>query len=108
MLVVVEGTTLMTGPLKVVFSSLSDLADGLANSADRVAEQLTELDSAVARLAESWQGEAHDLFSQRLAEWRATAADLHRSLHDFRRLIVTAHGNYAEAEGANLRIWGQG
>jgi uncharacterized protein YukE len=44
--------------VKVAFSSLSDLANDLATSADRVEEHLTELDSAVGRLAESWQGEA--------------------------------------------------
>jgi early secretory antigenic target protein ESAT-6 len=92
--------------LKVVFDSISELTDGLQQAADALEEHLAELDTAVARIAASWEGEAHDRFHQYISQWRATSRDLHRDLRGLHTLTQTAHGNYASAESANLRMWG--
>jgi WXG100 family type VII secretion target len=96
----------VTDRLKVVFGSLSELADGLRQCADALEEHLSELDTAVTRVADSWEGEAHDRFHQYIGEWRASSRDLHGALRSLHQLTQTAHGNYTAAESANLRMWG--
>jgi early secretory antigenic target protein ESAT-6 len=96
----------VTERLVVVFGSLGDLTDGLEQTAERLQEHLSELDAALARIAQSWEGAAHDAFRQRFNEWRTTSRDLHQTLRKLHQLTTTAHGNYSAAENANLRMWG--
>lgn len=96
----------MTNRLKVEFGALGELISGLEASANRLEEQLSELDAGLARVTQSWEGEAHDRFRVAFAQWRATSKDLHRTLRDLHKVTRTAHGNYHAAESANLRIWG--
>jgi early secretory antigenic target protein ESAT-6 len=96
----------VTDRLRVVFGSLSELTDGLLETANALEDHLSELDDAVTKIAASWEGEAHDRFHQRVSEWRTTSRALHRALRGLHRLTETAHGNYAAAEAANLRMWG--
>ncbi|QMU78403.1 WXG100 family type VII secretion target [Streptacidiphilus sp. PB12-B1b] len=96
----------MTQRLKVVFGSLSELTQQLESTAGQLQAHLDDLDEALARIAASWSGDAHDRFHQCFSEWRATSSDLHQSLARLHQLTTTAHGNYTAAESANLVMWG--
>ena len=39
-------------------------------------------------------------------KWRTVSGDLHRTLRDLHQILTAAHGDYAAAHTANLRIWG--
>jgi WXG100 family type VII secretion target len=97
---------LVTTRLKVVFGSLNELTDELEATANALEEHLGEIDQALARISESWTGQASDNFHRCFSEWQATSRDLHGTLRGLHRLTLTAHGNYSEAESANLRMWG--
>lgn len=97
----------MSGKLHVRFEDLSETADALDSVAKRLQEHLTELDGVVKRLAETWEGDAHDAFHGCYREWQSTSRDLHRALRVLHKTVRTAHGNYAAARAANLRMWGR-
>lgn len=92
--------------IKVIGESLDEAADNFLKSENALEESLSELDSLVESLADSWEGEAHDQFGEYFARWRSSSRDLHGALRRLRRVTRTAHDNYAAAETANLRMWG--
>jgi early secretory antigenic target protein ESAT-6 len=96
----------MTDRLRVDFGSLAELTGGLLAAADALEGQLDELDTAIARIAESWQGEAHDRFHTLAGQWQGSSRDLHATLRKLHTVCRTAHGNYQAAEAASLRLWG--
>lgn len=96
----------MSGKLHVQFEDLSEAADVLDSVAQLLQEHLTELDGVVKRLAETWEGDAHDAFHSYYREWESASRNLHRALRELHRTVRTAHGNYAAARAANLRMWG--
>lgn len=98
----------MSGRIKVVSESLNELADNFLESANALGDSLSDLDALVASLATSWEGDAHDQFREYFTQWRSDSRELHRSLRRLHRIARTAHGNYAAAETANLRMWGAG
>lgn len=97
----------MSRTLKVDFEDLSEAADALDTAARNLQEHLTELDTAIKRLAQTWEGDAHDAFHRCFREWQSASRDLHRALRELHRTVHTAHGNYAAARAANLRTWGR-
>jgi WXG100 family type VII secretion target len=97
----------MSDTLKVHFEDLSEAADALDTVARNLQEHLTELDAVVNRLVETWEGDTHDAFHGFYRQWHTASDDLHRALRHLHRIVHTAHGNYAAARTANLRMWGR-
>jgi WXG100 family type VII secretion target len=97
----------MSGKLLVRFEDLSEAADALDSASKRLQEDLTDLDHTVNRLAETWEGDAHDAFHNHYRQWKSASRDLHRALRELHETVHTAHGNYAAARAANLRMWGR-
>lgn len=96
----------MVGKLKVEFGTLSDSADSVDHAAEQLQEHLSAVDDLVKHLVATWTGTASDEFHGYVRQWQQASADLHSSLRDLHRTLTTAHGNYAAAESANLRMWG--
>lgn len=96
----------MTGKLKVEFGALSDSADSVDHAAEQLQEHLNAVDDLVKHLVATWTGAASDDFHGYVRQWQQASGDLHASLREFHRILRTAHGNYAAAESANLRMWG--
>jgi WXG100 family type VII secretion target len=100
------GVTGVTGKLKVEFGVLSDSADSVDRAAEQLQERLTAVDELVKHLVATWKGAASDEFHGYVRQWQHASDDLHASLRELHRTLTTAHGNYAAAESANLRMWG--
>lgn len=101
-----RGVTYRTEKLKVDFGVLADSADSVDRAAERLQADLTALDELVTRLVATWTGAASDDFHGYVRQWQRASDDLHSSLRELHRILTTAHGNYAAAESANLRMWG--
>jgi WXG100 family type VII secretion target len=96
----------MSGRISVRLEKLAQAAEDLDALVTRLQKHLTQLDAAVRRVTEGWEGEAQDAFSAYYRQWRTASGDLHGALRDLHKVLTTAHGNYAAAHTANLRMWG--
>jgi WXG100 family type VII secretion target len=96
----------MSGRIAVRVEKLAQHAEDLDTLVGRLQKHLTQLDGAVRRVTEGWEGEAQDAFSAYYSEWRTASGDLHSALRDLHKILTTAHGNYSAAHTANLRMWG--
>jgi len=94
--------------IQVVCESLDELADKFLGSANALEDVLSDLDSLVASLGTTWEGDAHDQFGEYFAQWRSSSRDLHQALRRLHQVTRTAHGNYSAAEAANLSMWDVG
>ncbi|MET7473411.1 WXG100 family type VII secretion target [Streptomyces sp. NPDC005648] len=95
----------MPGQLTVRFETLAQATEDIGSIADALQEHLTQLDGAVSRIAETWEGDAHDAFGDYCRRWQSASHDLHRTLRRLQKIVETAHGNYAGARTANVRMW---
>ncbi|WP_225850131.1 WXG100 family type VII secretion target [Streptomyces sp. HPF1205] len=96
----------MSGRISVRLEKLAQHAEDLDALMTRLQKHLTQLDSAVRRVTEGWEGEAQDAFGAYYRKWRTASGDLHGALRDLHKILTTAHGNYAAAHTANQRMWG--
>ncbi|WP_151773863.1 WXG100 family type VII secretion target [Streptomyces abyssomicinicus] len=94
--------------ISVAFSSLEELAGELDDILRQLNSKLGELYERVAPVVLSWEGEAREVFVDKLDDWDRSAQDLEAAqkwLHD---LVVTGRTNYTLAHQAVLRGWGAG
>ncbi|MGW5663516.1 WXG100 family type VII secretion target [Streptomyces sp. NPDC003758] len=95
----------MPGQLTVKLEDLAQAAEDIGSIANAIQDHLAELDDAVRRIADTWEGDAHDAFHGYCRQWRSSSRDLHHALRDLQKIVETAHGNYAGARAANVRMW---
>lgn len=85
--------------------ALSDGAEMVVRTADRLRGHLDSVDRVVRDLSAHWSGAASEEFQQTATRWRCASEDLHASLLRIKALLSTARENYEVAESANLRMW---
>ncbi|UZI29913.1 WXG100 family type VII secretion target [Streptomyces sp. VB1] len=92
--------------IAVDFATLQDLAGDLKGILKGPNEQLDLLHRRAEKVVLTWEGEAREVFIDKLDEWDRSAADLQAAqawLHD---VVVNGEINYAAAHRAVLRGWG--
>ena len=81
--------------------------DDLAACGSEVADLLGEVSRQVAALHVTWSGRAALAQAAAQADWEEGCRAMHDGLAAMRAAATTAHANYADAAGANLRMWEQ-
>jgi WXG100 family type VII secretion target len=81
--------------------------DDLAACGTELAGLLAEVARRVAALHVTWSGRAASAHTDAQADWEAGFRAMHDGLAAMRAAARTAHGNYAGAVGANVRMWEQ-
>ncbi|MEV5429771.1 WXG100 family type VII secretion target [Streptomyces sp. NPDC052701] len=92
--------------ITVSFATLHELAIELEDILRKLNGKLDDLYDRVVPVVLSWEGEAREVFVDKLDEWDRSAQDLQAAqkwLHD---IVTTGHTNYAAAHQAVLRGWG--
>ncbi|MGC9436567.1 WXG100 family type VII secretion target [Streptomyces sp. WG5] len=92
--------------IAVSFDTLRELALDLEDILKKLNEKLDDLYDRVVPVVLSWEGEAREVFVDKLDEWDRSAQDLQAAqkwLHD---VVTTGHINYTTAHQAVLRGWG--
>jgi WXG100 family type VII secretion target len=90
---------------RVDLSRLQDVIGDLA-TCERALELLTnDVEARVARLQESWEGEAADAQREAHQEWEAGLREMRAALAEMRKAAKTAHGNYGTAVSTNVGFW---
>lgn len=81
--------------------------DDLADCGAELADVLAEVSRRVEALHLTWSGRAALAQAAAQADWAEGFRAMHDGLAVMRAAATTAHGNYADAAGANLRMWEQ-
>ncbi|MEU0335833.1 WXG100 family type VII secretion target [Streptomyces sp. NPDC006193] len=92
----------------VSFAALRELAAELEDILKKLNDSLEELHDRVVPVVLSWEGEAREVFVDKLDEWDRSAQDLQAAQKWLHECVTTSHTNYAAAHRAVLRGWGVG
>lgn len=91
--------------LVVDFPQLQGAIDHMAEFGREVAEELEEIDQAVAALRANWEGQASDTQAQTQQQWEDGAEQMKKSLESLRQVADNARKNYADAVDKNGKMW---
>lgn len=92
-------------PFTANLPSLQEIVDEALRFERVASERLDEMDSRARRVRSAWSGAAADEYEVAHARWSAGAQSMHAALGLLRRVVETAHGNYAQAVSANRAMW---
>ncbi|MFK0026300.1 WXG100 family type VII secretion target [Streptomyces sp. NPDC090798] len=92
--------------LAVSFTTLHDLAVELEDILKKLNGKLDDLYDRAVPVVLSWEGEAREVFVDKLDEWDHCAQDLQAAQKWLHEYVTTGHANYAAAHRAVLRGWG--
>jgi WXG100 family type VII secretion target len=84
---------------------LAELADRMGRFQSHLMRVMEEVDTRERQLGITWTGAAAAAQFDAHGRWDAGAAEVQQALADLRAIASTAHGNYAAAVSANLRMW---
>lgn len=84
---------------------LQEIVDRAGSLARRLDDQVDAVDARARRVRSAWSGAAADEYAVAHAAWTAGARETHAALAVLRRIVATAHGNYAQAVAANRTMW---
>ncbi|MEU0120040.1 MULTISPECIES: WXG100 family type VII secretion target [Streptomyces] len=96
------------GHITVSFATLRELAAELEDILKKLNGSLDDLHDRVVPVVLSWEGEAREVFVEKLDEWDRSAQDLQAAQKWLHECATTSHINYAAAHQAVLRGWGAG
>ncbi|MFF8018923.1 WXG100 family type VII secretion target [Streptomyces sp. NPDC007929] len=96
------------GHIIVSFATLHELAAELEDILKKLNSSLDDLHDRVVPVVLSWEGEAREVFVDKLDEWNRSAQDLQAAQKWLHECATTSHINYAAAHQAVLRGWGAG
>lgn len=92
--------------ISVTFTTLHHLAVELEDILKQLNGRIDDLYDRVEPVVLSWQGEAREMFVDKLDEWDRSAQDLQAAQKWLHEIVTTGHINYAAAHRAVLRGWG--
>ncbi|MCX4642791.1 MULTISPECIES: WXG100 family type VII secretion target [Streptomyces] len=80
--------------LVVKYGGLDATATELGTQAKRLEADLAEIKQAVANVAGLWEGEAHEAYARKQAEWDREARGIHAALESIGHKVHQAGGDY--------------
>ncbi|MFF2021690.1 WXG100 family type VII secretion target [Streptomyces sp. NPDC058171] len=92
--------------ISVSFAALQELAGELEDILKTLNGQLDGLYDRVVPVVLSWEGEAREVFVDKLDEWDRSAQDLQTAQKWLHEVVSSSHSGYAAAHLAVLRGWG--
>ncbi|MFI2640439.1 WXG100 family type VII secretion target [Streptomyces sp. NPDC018610] len=92
--------------ITVSFAALHELAIELEDVLKQLNGKLGDLYDRVEPVVLSWEGEAREIFVEKLDEWDRSAQDLQATQKWLHAYVTTGHANYSAAHKAVLRGWG--
>lgn len=95
----------MSGIL-VNFQTVSQASQDVRTTANSIKSQLDDLEAAVRRVANTWEGSAQEGYQAKQKQWDQTAAHLHQVLMKISTALQNSADNYQSTEQANANVWG--
>ncbi|MDT0378822.1 WXG100 family type VII secretion target [Streptomyces sp. RKND-216] len=95
----------MSGIL-VNFQTVSQASSDVRTTANNIKSQLDDLEAAVKRVANTWEGSAQEGYQNKQRQWDQTADHLHQVLMKISTALQNSADNYQSTEKANANVWG--
>lgn len=95
----------MAEPFRVDPETLADAVQRMAVFQRYAEDMISEIDSRVTRLHESWTGQAAAAHAEAHQHWVHGEAMMREALARLQKAAATAHGNYTGAMSTNLGMW---
>ncbi len=95
----------MSGIL-VNFQTVSQASSDVRTTANSIKSQLDDLEAAVKRVANTWEGSAQEGYQTKQRQWDQTADHLHQVLMKISTALQNSADNYQSTEKANANVWG--
>ena len=95
----------MSGIL-VNFQTVSQASSDVRTTANNIKSQLDDLEAAVKRVANTWEGAAQEGYQNKQRQWDQTAEHLHQVLMKISTALQNSADNYQSTEKANANVWG--
>lgn len=95
----------MSGIL-VNFQTVSQASQDVRTTANSIKSQLDDLEAAVRRVANTWEGSAQEGYQNKQRQWDQTADHLHQVLMKISTALQSSADNYQSTEQANANVWG--
>jgi WXG100 family type VII secretion target len=92
--------------ITVSFADLRELAGELEDILKKLNDKLDDLYDRVVPVVLSWEGEAREVFVDKLDEWDRSAQDLQAAQKWLHACATISHANDTAAHQAVLRGWG--
>lgn len=91
--------------IEVKFATIEGAAQDVRKVADDIKRSLDDLEAKVRKVAETWEGEAHEAYLRKQREWDRTAADLHATLYKIAGALGDTDEGYRNIEKQIERMW---
>lgn len=95
-----------SGNLKVQFGSLETAAGDIAGSANKLEARIDTLESELAPMRSSWEGEAQAAYIACKAKWDQGMRDIKALLAEIGTAVSQSNSDYMATEKANAGRWG--
>jgi early secretory antigenic target protein ESAT-6 len=90
----------------VNFQTVSQASSDVRTTANNIKSQLDDLEAAVKRVANTWEGAAQEGYQNKQRQWDQTAEHLHQVLMKISTALQNSADNYQSTEKANANVWG--
>ncbi|MBT2504815.1 WXG100 family type VII secretion target [Streptomyces sp. ISL-98] len=90
----------------VNYATITNASTDVRSTAGRIKQQLDDLETAVKRVATTWEGAAQEGYQRKQRDWDKTAADLHQTLMKIATALQNSAENYEATEKSNANTWG--
>jgi WXG100 family type VII secretion target len=94
-----------SGPILVTFAALQEGAGNVNKTANSFDQQLNDIKSVVANIAQHWTGAAAEGYNQTMGQWNAAQNDLNSTLAKIGKALQAAEEAYQQTESANAKLW---
>ncbi|MCX4670414.1 WXG100 family type VII secretion target [Streptomyces sp. NBC_01381] len=82
------------GEMAVKYGGLDAITTELGNQAKQLEADLADIKRAVAKVAEGWEGKAHEAYVLKQKEWDNNVEAIHRALVEIGQKVGQAGGDY--------------
>jgi WXG100 family type VII secretion target len=94
------------GEIAVNFGQLSDAADNLGQTANKIQSELDELEQMLKPLVSTWEGAAQEAYMAAQAEWDKAAKNMQEICAKMGMAVNTANDAYQQGEKRNAGRFG--
>ncbi|TCO65382.1 WXG100 family type VII secretion target [Actinocrispum wychmicini] len=91
--------------IKVSFAAVEQAGVNITSTFNKMTQELDDLKSRLAPLAEAYQGQARDAWNQVQTDWNKNQDELNQVLSSIGTAVSQAAQDYRDTEGGVSRMW---
>ncbi|MGW1718131.1 WXG100 family type VII secretion target [Streptomyces sp. NPDC002156] len=93
------------GYIYVDYANMNNAAEDMVQQTRAISQILTDLDSELTALKESWEGDDRSVYDEKQASWNAAVAKMGQLLQSHSDLLLNVSDNYQQTERSLTQFW---